>query len=274
MRQGSSRAEGRGVPPAGLPELYTALFMLYFAPAHLVPVLPPYLEAMGLGPAAVGAVVGALGAARAPVVLVAGPLAEALGRRTALALGAAAAAAGALTLLTKDLPLILAGRVAAGVFGALAAPAIWSLISEAGGGRGRAISIANAVTATAGVAAPAAGGYTAAVFGYEAAVAASALLTLSVIPLSRAAPPDPRRPLGEALRMLPAAARGGGRYAAVFALEWYMLYSLLALLPLYVKRLGYGEEVAGQLLAFEALVYAARQPLVGYVIDRHRRHTP
>ncbi len=59
-------------------------------------------------------------------------------------------------------------------------------------------------------------------------------------------------------------------YPIILALEWYMLYSNMMLLPLYMNSLMYSVEIVGFVLTLETLIYTLCQPLVGYVIDKYR----
>jgi MFS family permease len=250
-----------------------ALFVLYFAFSMLSPVLPLYLEAVGLSPLLVGVVIGVLGVVRIPLAPVAGALADVLGRKRVLLAGLVLSAAGTLLLLLKSVALLVAGRALVGVFGAFLAPVAWALVSEEAserGARGGVLALANAVASAASVAAPALAGYLASALGFESVISVSALLLLAAAPAVWAVPSRARQQaLREALRGFFSALKRAYWCSAVFALEWYMLFSWMMLLPLYASSLGYGAEVVGLLMALEGLVYALCQPLVGYLIDKH-----
>jgi len=212
---------------------------------------------------------------RIPLTLISGIIVDAFDKGRMLVIGTVFSAIGILLLLSRILALIITGRVLVGVFGVFLTPTIWALISEESfkvAIHGRILSSANALTAVASILAPAVAGYVASTYGYDAVILASALLLFGVTPLVWIVSPKIRRyrTLLEVVHRIPNIIRDVYRYSVVLALEWYMLYSNMMLLPLYMDNLMYNAEVIGFAIALETLIYALSQLLVGYIIDKHR----
>jgi hypothetical protein len=85
--------------------------------------------------------------------------------------------------------------------------------------------------------------------GFEAAFLFFALLLSTVF--AKASAGGGGFKLGEALRRSPAAP-----ILAIF-LEWYVLYSLFLLLPIFLNKQGFSTELIGLFFTVEAAVYGA-----------------
>jgi DHA1 family inner membrane transport protein len=271
--------------PWGKHALVSSLFFILGAETFLLSPLIPLLAddfAVGVATAALSVSTFALAYA------VASPLAGALGdgntRKVAILRGASLFALGdAVCALAPSFSLLIAGRVIAGIGGALMGPAIWAYVTEsaAPGQRGRAVSRVAAFFAAGQVVGVPTGAVIAELLGWRAVFAtvaggllvAAALVYLRLGDETRVPPRDKRfwQAIGASLRLWT-----NGRFAAVVSANFFAQAARNATYAfagaLFLLRFGFGTAQLGWVGAIVGASSLAGALVSGGLVDRLRRY--
>lgn len=241
--------------------LLLSLFIIYFISNSLSIIVPLYLNHIGLELYIVGVLVSISPLVRfLLLVTLYGKIIERVPASVLYRLSIAATAASVALLLVKNPLIIAVSRILAGVFGTFLAPLLWNSIA----GDAKMISYANSVTVLAGIVSFVGAGLIVGAVGFETTLLLFSLLLLSTA-FARASAGGGGFKLGEVLR------RSSSTPLLAIFLEWYVLYSLFLILPIFLNRQGLSIELIGLLFTVEAAVYGALQPLVGRIVEsRHK----
>ena len=241
--------------------LFFSLFIVYFISNSLSIITPLYLSHIGLELYIVGGIVSVAPLFRFLLLATLyGRVMERVPAGVLYKLSVVAVAASTALLVVKNPFAIAVSRIVAGVFGTFLMPLLWNSVASSA----KMISYANSVTVFAGIVSFAAAGLVVGAVGFEVAFLFFALLLLSTV-FAKASAGGGGLKLGEVLRRSPVAP-----LLAIF-LEWYVLYSLFLLLPIFLNKQGFSTDLIGLFFTVEAAVYGALQPLVGRLVEGNRR---
>ncbi|NPB00757.1 MAG: MFS transporter [Crenarchaeota archaeon] len=257
----------------------SALFICYLVSSALVLVIPLYLKILGFSTAMIGLVVSVSSFVRIPLAFFAGYLSDIVGRFRMLVIGCLLTSIGIFMLEIPYLITILIGRLIFGLFGAFITPILWSYVSHVTsryGRTGKLIGLMGMVTNAASVLSYLLFGILIDILGFYNIILILSILVILIIFCT-----TPTRTIEyNSKKMLKPSFRDVMRFVKSNSvvlilclcclLEWYVVYSWLMLVVLYMKSLNFPSTMIGTVLTIETLVYMIAQPIVGRVFDKLR----
>lgn len=255
----------------------SALFVCYLVSSALVLVIPLYLKILNFSTAMIGLVVSISSFIRIPLAFFAGYLSDIVGRFRMLVIGCLLTSIGIFMLEFPYLITILIGRLIFGLFGAFITPILWSYVSHVAsrhGRTGKLIGLMGMITNAASVLSYLLFGVLIDLLGFYNIILILSILIILIIFFT-----TPTRTIEyESRKVLKSSFRDILRFVKsnfivlilclCCLLEWYVVYSWLMLVVLYMKSLGFSSTMIGTVLTIETLVYMITQPVVGRVFDR------
>ncbi|NPA23305.1 MAG: MFS transporter [Crenarchaeota archaeon] len=255
----------------------SALFICYLVSSALVLVIPLYLKVLDFSTVMIGLVVSVSSFVRIPLAFFAGYLSDIVGKFRMLVIGCLLTSIGIFMLEFPYLITIVIGRLIFGLFGAFITPILWSYVSHIAsryGRTGRMIGLIGMVTNAASVISYLLFGILIDLLGFY-----NIILTLSILIILIIFSTIPVRTIEyENKKILKPSFRDVIRFVRnnfiililclCCLLEWYVVYSWLMLVVLYMKSLGFSGTTIGTALTIETLVYMIAQPVIGRVFDR------
>ena len=246
--------------------------------AAITPLLPSYVDDLGLSKTEAGVLSASYAAGTLVASLPAGLVAARVGARPAVLggltlLGLASLAFG----LAETSFLLDAARFAQGVGGALtwSGALTWLIVSAPEGRRGELIGTALGAAVAGALLGPALGGL-AGEIGTEPVFGSVLVLAVVLAGLALRLPPPPvevdREPLTAVLRI--AGSGPVARGAALVGLPSLLFGAVAVIVPLRIDELGGGAGVVAAGFAAGAAIAAVLAPIVGRASDRKGRRAP
>jgi MFS family permease len=244
----------------------------------ITPLLPTYVDDLGLSKAEAGVLTASYAAGTLIASLPAGLVAARIGARPAVLGGLALLGVSSLGFgLAESAVLLDTARFAQGVGGALtwSGALTWLIVSAPEDRRGELIGSALGAAVAGALLGPALGGLAGEV-GTEPVFGSVLVLAAVLAALALRLPPPPvevdREPLGAVLRI---AVRGPvARAAGLVALPSLLFGAVAVIIPLRIDELGGGAGVVAAGFATGAAIEASLAPVVGRASDRRGRRTP
>ncbi len=258
--------------------LLILIFLTALAQSLLTPILPIYLRTIVYSIALVGLLVSLSGILRIVASFSSGILSAKVGRSKLLRVALAFSSVGILVHVVKNVAVILVGRVLTGFFSPITASLLLSYATEVGSALRRAgkyMSTVNLLSTIAMIVDPLASGLLSQAFGMGPVFITSAALlatcTLLVGKLVRLESNIcDNYTTKNAMRnftLLIRIRRLLYTYCLAFV-ETYILVAFFMILPLHLQYIGFDILTIGSLMAFEAVIYAISQFIMGHLRDR------
>jgi MFS family permease len=246
--------------------------------AAITPLLPTYVDDLGLSKAEAGVLTASYAAGTLIASLPAGLVAARVGARPAVLAGLALLGVASLGFgLAESAFLLDATRFAQGVGGALtwSGALTWLIVSAPEDRRGELIGTALGAAVAGALLGPALGGLAGEV-GTESVFGSVLVLAAVLAALALRLPPPPvevdREPLGAVLKT--AVSGPVARAAGLVALPSLLFGAVAVIIPLRIDELGGGAGVVAAGFATGAAIEASLAPVVGRASDRRGRRTP
>ena len=245
-------------------------FIATFSIVLIFPVISPYLKSIGLTFLLVGFYTGIYSLSKVISAFTTGIISETIGSKRTIILSLIGLAFSMIfTIISTSKLMVFTSRILHGFFEASTYSAIWILVSSTAGkmrSKGKYVGSANLVGSAASVTASLIAGLVAVKLGLKAPFILSAVSLVFLALFTSLSFKENFTIERKTIRF--SVLRSILPYYIMFMFDWYILFSWLTFIPLYIIDIGLNVGFIGFLIALETAIYALMQPLIGLIYDR------